>query len=257
MADTVRTDATNLTNLADNTSGDISPQDMRDVYVSLQVPEWVRYTDHRMSDETGHTDDDFFNADSSGDYTTQTVSGSATWTIDRGKLGVKAVSQSADDLSAYLKSITSASAPMTIEARMTHMTSYGQYPMAGIAFTDGTATSSNVVLVHVQGDSTQAAPDVIMDSGTLTDFNADATDVVKQRIATGFGVYYFRLVWVSANTWDAAVSFDGVVWDTESVNLSKTMTPTHFGFVASSDTSGISSQASYDYLRVYDSDLSV
>ena len=232
------------------------------------VPEWMTALAGRVAGETAHTDDDFFGQDSSGDYTEQTVTGTATWTISRGLLSVKANGQSAGDVSAYLKSITSASSPMTIEAAIKSLpltaTTSGDRFQIGFGFTDGTAAASNSAIAAYSTVTDQEAdPDgfVRMSGGTLTDWeNATNTLTRIQRSANPFGLLYMRLIWTAANSFQMALSTDGVSWTALlSTTLSKTITPTHFGFVVASKatTSGEDLITSFDYLRVYDSDLSV
>lgn len=228
------------------------------------VSEWVEYLAARQDDETSHTDDDFFASDSSGDYTTQTVSGTASWSIGRGLLSAYADNQTASDASAYLKSITSASAPMTIETRMTWTHPEDDFPRCGIMFTDGTATTSNCVINCMQGSDVDLEGKTFkVSAGTLTDIQADVSVDYFGGSTNNFhlsdqGVWYMRLIWKSSNTWQASFSLDGVQWFNDGMaNQSKTMTPTHIGFLLT--TSGMNQTyfAKFDYLRVYDSDLSV
>ena len=228
---------------------------------SSSVPEWVAYLAERQSDETPHTDDDFFASDSSADYTEQTVSGTGLWTIGRGVLSCVFDTQTAGDLSAYLKSITSASAPMTIETRMTTFVPTQDFITAGIFFTDGTATGSKSVGIATTGsDGNFQAGSVGWASGTLTSFNG--SEAAMTPAAFGFNgqmaQLYMRAIWKSANTWQFSMGWDSNAWlNNGLVNVSYTMTPTDIGFGVS--TRGHTSEfaATFDYLRVYDSDLSV
>ncbi len=223
----------------------------------LSAPGWVHYLNGRLPDETPHVDDDFFGQDSNGDYTTQTVTGTATWTISRGVLSAKFDDQDASDLSGFLKSITSASAPMTVEARMTFTGFPVDNPVAGIAFTDGTATTSNVAsAVLMNFDTTFITNQARLRHGTMTAMSGSAT--LMTAIGLGVQQVYLRIIWKSANTFQAAISLDGVTWTNQAMsNVSKTMTPTHIGFIASTWANTLEHLASFDYLRVYDSDLSV
>jgi len=224
------------------------------------VPEWVAYLTERQDDEAAHADDDFFGSDSSADYTEQTVSGSAAWTIGRDVLSSVFSGQTAADLSAYLKSITSASAPMTIETRMTLTATPDDFPIGGIGFTDGTGTTANIMGVcWVSADATFLNGGIQLRGGTLTNFDGTPNVVVFN--SPGFSMaltLYLRMIWKSANTWQASISLDGNAWFNRSIaNQSKTFTPTHFGFITTDYGHGSQFAASFDYLRVYDSDLSV
>jgi len=220
------------------------------------VPEWVEYLAVRISDETPHTDDDFFASDSSGDYTTQTVSGSATWAIGRGTLACLFEDQSSGDASAFLKSITSASAPMTIETRMTFHAPNADNPAAGISFSNGTATTSDHAGIEVV---TQGAGSPLIRNieGTWTAYQNSVTNIWANP-PNGLFQIYMRVIWESANTFSGAISFNGSQWfDRGAGTFSQTMTPTHFGFWVTAETEATPHQVVFDYLRVYDSDLSV
>jgi len=224
------------------------------------VPEWVSYLAERQGDESGHADDDFFDSDSSADYTEQTVSGTATWTIGRGLLSVLADDQSSADVSAYLKSITSASAPMTIEARVSYPLAGINNPVAGLVFTDGTATSSNNVFVGVRGATNEVSIEPKFWAGTLTAYQSDlSTDFGPKFYESMPLTLYMRLIWTAANTWQAALSFDSVSWFNGGMSdRSKTLTPTHFGFAVTTEGASYSEfNVAFDYLRVYDADLSI
>jgi len=222
------------------------------------IPEWIEYLAARQSDETAHADDDLFTSDSSADYTTQTVSGSAAWTISRGLLSVKFNSQTAGDLSAYLKAITSASAPITIEARMKswtdHTASY-DYDM-GIIFTSGTATSSFLYgfSYKTQNDAT---PQLLSVDGTLTALTTKRVGS-SSNVPIHTGGLYMRVTWVTANTWAVSWSPDGVSYtDYGMADDTSSYTPTHFGFYVTSGGGTVPTVTAFDYLRVYDSDLSL
>ena len=228
------------------------------------APEWVLYLAGRQPDETAHTDDDMFGSDSSADYTTQTVSGTATWTIGRGVLSVKADDQTLGDVSAFLKSITSASSPMTVETSVQIFApevSASEFAMAGILFTDGTATTSNSAAFALELNGSSSAGQLFERRGTLTDFQADGSTGLTGGLFVGstpFSRAYLRLIWSAANTFEVAVSGDGVTWtDRGATTFSQTMTPTHFGFWVSTQGGNDEFLASFDYFRVYDSDLSV
>lgn len=219
------------------------------------VPDWVVYLIERLAGETGHTDDDFFASDSSGDYTEQTVSGSATWTIDHGLLSAVVDDQSASDAAAFLKSITSASAPMTIETAINMRGIAEDSNTIGLCFTDGTAASSNVA--HAAFFATASNSGLRIRGGTLTDLFATLNNTIQQPTFRFFGdTLYIRLAWTAANTWKAAWSGDGVTWtDYGETTDSFTMTPTHFGVYTTTHGGSNPLLSTFHYFRVADSDL--
>ncbi len=258
MVDTVRTQAALLALLADNSSGDIDPQDIRDMLVTQSTPEWVQHLDHRIVGETVQTDDDFFVTDSSGDYTEQTVTGTAVWTLGGGLASVVYDGQSGGDVAAILKPISDATLPVTIETAFSFVATPQDFTHAGLCFTDGTATSSNVALMRLHRTGNEAT--YRANAGTLTSFTADINNAIANVAdMLPFGMVYVRLVWDATDHFK--VSFgDGVSWtdfDDAGVSFAKTMTPTHFGLHVSTNAAAIANIATFHYLRVYDSDLSV
>lgn len=220
------------------------------------VPEWMTALNHRVAGETAHVDDDFFGQDSSGDYTEQTVSGTATWSIGRGVQSCVFLNQSSLDVAASLKSITSASAPMTIETAIRFPAVAEDNPGAGLLFTDGTATSSNLVFAHMGNAATFGSGGIKLRTGTLTSYATTSDNLHDDIVATG--LVYLRVIWISANTWQASWSMDGNAWINRGIaNRSKTMTPTHIGLAVTAETETLDNMVTYEYLRVYDSDLSV
>ncbi len=258
MVDTVRTLAALQALLADNTAGDISPQDVRDMLVSTWSPEWVQYLQHRMPDETGHADDDFFSSDSSADYTETADSGTAVWTY--GTYDVLSVAFDNQDTTSWatsLKAVPAAGVPITIE---THFMNTGvlneSFNYVGLCFTSGTATSSEIAswgVGHTNVDTTRYGR-----------FSADGNTIASADWAStrgtpdtnrGFGL---RLIWSAADTFAMSVSGDFVNWtDHDVADLTRTFTPTHMGFVVGTYGNVSTSVATFDYLRVYESDESV
>jgi len=71
---------------------------------------------------------------------------------------------------------------------------------------------------------------------------------------------YIRTIWTGANAFEFTFSIDGVTWFKGPVGaLTPTLTPTHFAVWLSTTSFESTDQltASFDYLRVYDADLSI
>jgi hypothetical protein len=223
------------------------------------IPGSIEYLITRLGSESAHADDDFFISDTTANYTTQTVSGTATWTLDANHnlLSAKFNNQSSGDAAAYLKALTSVSAPITIETAVRLLpdglmaTNGTEFAMAGIIFTDGTATTSNSVSVEFTVGS---GPQVAIREGTLTNMAGGSAQTVKGnlfRLQKVFDRIYLRLVWVNATTVTANVSIDGVTWtDFGSADHTITsFTPTHAGFWVSTYAGNDEAYASFDYFR--------
>lgn len=257
MVDTVKTLAALQTLLADNTSGDISPQDIRDFLVSAWSPGWVQYLDHRLPSETAHDDDDFFGSDSSSDYTEVTASGTTTWTYGtNGVLSCKFTNQSNLDWGAALKALTPTSAPVTIETRVTPMILDDGFIAVGLGFANGVTTASTMqaIVLGAAGTGTlgRIAP---TNGGTITNSDWVTHEILNTLVGGGV---YMRLVWEGSNTFSWSVSPDGVSWTAfGDADVTPTLTPTHFGPFVTAYGNNINQAAAFDYLRVYESDLSV
>lgn len=255
MVETVKTQAALLAQMADG--GNNTAEEVRDNIVSGWTPGWVRYLDHRLPSETAHADDDFFTGDSSADYTEVAASGSATWTY--GTLGVLSchfINQSNLDWAAALKALTPNSAPVTIESRVTPMTLDNGFIAVGIGFADGVLTSSTMqaAVLGSAGTGTlgRLAP---TDGGTITNSDWLTHDIPNTFVG---GSIYMRVVWEGSNTFSWSVSPDGVSWTSfGDADVTPTLTPTHFGAFVTAYGNNIRQAVSFDYFRVYESDLSV
>jgi hypothetical protein len=239
--------------LADNTTGDISEADARDVATALfnWIPYLDRYRMGRQAGETDHADDDFFTSYSG--YTEANVTGSATWAVSNNGLTCYFNSQSANDLSVSLKAITAGGPPITIETMFNGSVLDANNPGFGICFTSGTASSSSAFAVGGLANF-----DNVKMTGTLTSMTSTAIT----NIETGFhlsGPTLWRVIWKSADTWAWCISPDGgTTWtDFGESDVASTFTPTHVGFWVTAWGQTTKQVATWAYLRVYEADLSV
>lgn len=263
MVDTVRTLAALQALLADNTAGDISAQDARDVLVSSWTPEWMRYLLHRLPDETPHTDDKFFAPGAGSAYaggTALTVNGTSTWTEGRNLLSQKYSGQNGTnyDIAAQIWSMTPTSAPVTIETHARILSGNGGNASGALflGFCDGTAGSSGVAAGYVKWDSSKIQIMDIGDDFQSPTYNNFANYNVQMAAQLGSGLY-MRAVWTAANTWKWAFSPDGVGWTALArSSYSRTLTPSRFFVGGINIVAGAPAVTAYDYVRVYDADLS-
>lgn len=224
------------------------------IAADMKMPEWMRYLAGRLSDETAHTDDDFFDDDSKG-FTETTVSGTATWTEKYGRASVVFSGQTAGDAAVALYAMTPSSSPVTIETALTRIGIDANYPSIGLCFTDGTTASDNIALVRIVNAVNTGAISIRNCAGTLTSYTTVNT-IVSSHTSMPFMNLGLRFIWKSSNTFQIQFG-DLVSWSTLGfATLSKTMTPTHFGMFVSSQSYAEPSIAGFDYLRVYESDLS-
>lgn len=225
------------------------------------TPEWLEYFNVRQGDETAHGDDDFFTDASKTGITETTVSGTATWTELRDRLSVKYDGQSSGDVAVALKSLTPNSAPVTIETAFSMFGTREDFASVGICFTDGTTASDNIALFRFTEGGTGDTDRFRVSAGTLTSFFGDVNNTVPNRNimeTVPMPFVYVRLVWTGSNAFAVSLSGDGVTWHANdaTATFAKTMTPTHFGPIVSTNSGTVVKSAAFEYLRVYESDLS-
>lgn len=218
------------------------------------TPGWVRYLDHRQPGETPHPVDDFFSGVGlAAAWSEIEVSGTVTPTVDRGLLSLVGEGGTANDMQGVAKAL-GLSAPVTVETstRILASTDTGT-GMVGVGFVDGLTGSDNIYASRYWGDS----GDVATFQGTLTSVDSGGTTIFTRGPFTVHDRIYLRAIWKSANTFTTQVSVDGVSWrDFGLGDRSKTMTPTHVCLFSLDWGAGEPALASYDYLRVYEADLS-
>lgn len=222
----------------------------------LGLPSSLLYLGGRLSTETAHGDDVFFDADPSGTEVTPT--GTATWTVDTAfeQLACVFHTVASNDLAAYLLALTPNSAPVTIESAYQL---YGRLASstktAGIVFSDGVVASSNAIAVWLEPGSD---PLITLRSGTLTNLaTAEGTSAAGPNPA---GRLFLRLIWSAANTFKVQFSptgADGSWTDGGIGSQTATLTPTHFGVWVSASGGTSPGTAVFDFIRVNESDLSV
>lgn len=236
----------------------IKTTELRADVAALQAggaPQWVNYLAARQPDETPHTDDDFFDTDSSGDYTELDIdSGVTDWAINRGRLGCVFSGQTVSDFGAFLKPITSASAPMTIETMMRLDRGDDKFAYAGIVLSDGVTATDAATSAGMIVDVNTVNPQVRHDDGTLTLMASQAIDA---RSFSNPGAVYLQLIWISANSFKIRFSIGGAWVDMGA--QATTLTPTQFGFFATDWGGPVTNKGlvTFEYFRVDDTDKSI
>ncbi len=225
---------------------------------SAQVVSDSRYRDtridalyYRPSSEAVHADDQEFNGALDG--TEVHVTGTRTWKQDLGALAVRFDNVAAQDVVARVWALTPSSPPVTIDTVLNTTLRDENFHQAGILFSNGTASSSNLVLAGIHENAA-----VIINRGTFT--TIENTELASAGMPLWSPTpIYFRLVWTAANTWQMLVSPDGLLFtDFATGDQSFTMSPTHIGVYATNwNASGTPAVASWEYLRVTEADLSL
>ena len=219
------------------------------------VPGWMTYL--QKPDGVSHAyDDEFDGAVLSPDWTEVNITaGPQTNTVERGLLSMKVEGGAVADFQGLLKPLDSLSFPLTIEGAFRLFgTNAGGTTMMGIGFSDGVIAASNLMFARTWS----TVGTVGSMHGTLTAVDSANTTMGTRGGNNVSSHIYFRVVWRSANTFAILVSPDGVTYDDWGLgDVSKTMTPTHFGIACLNWGAADPSFGAYEYFRVYEADLSV
>jgi len=207
--------------------------------------------------DTVHVNDDEFAGTTIDPAWTETVvAGTTTWTQSRGRLSVQFYGQSnAPQMSTILMPL-SVSYPLTIETAMQVRPINVSYCGVGLCFANGTTSASGLLSALYQYSTGDYGYQYFM-AGTLADGN-----VVGNTLQTAseqphpVAFEYMRLVWVAANSFKFLVSHDGVSWADYLGAYAMTLSPTHFGMTVTSWGATAPQMASFEYVRVTQSDLS-
>jgi hypothetical protein len=239
------------------TTGDALVYDGADWVPTRPYPDtWLDALFARPSDETVHANDQEFDGTIGG--TELTVSGTADWLQTGSRLYVEAASQTANDMAARIYSLTPTSAPVTIEAAIQiDRFPAEQFLMVGIFFSDGVTATDNVnTLFAYHQDNANAYLDILPMHGTFTNVATAETGISDQPSLLRV-TFYLRLIWSASNTFKAQYSYNNIWWNNLDMSISDTLTPTHIGVFASTWSDAGPGQATFEYLRVTESDLSV
>lgn len=118
-----------------------------------------------------------------------------------------------------------------------------QYSMTGIVLSEGAQFGSGTqVYMLCWGNGTN------LEGWRGSGWNGATSLMTGYGGPLAVGPAYYRLVYVSANTFKIGISPDGVNW-TYSSTFTQTCTPTHVGFLSSSWAGTHQHVASYEYLR--------
>ena len=142
-------------------------------------------------------------------------------------------------------------APSVGDAYVTCLTLFGQvgvsYVMGGIILSDGTTHGSGNQVFGLFYSETGTSR---QDSETRHHTNwTTAGGVSTTLYTTGMVRTFARLVKLASDTWRTDVSPDGVQWLTGLGTVTKVITPTHVGLLASSWGTSTKGVTSYEFLR--------
>lgn len=248
---------TDIAAIADG--GNNSPADVRTALTSVlsNVPATVQYLTRRLPGETAHALDDFFDDDTlSG--TAVDAGATGTWVEKYGRLGVIANGGGSfpSEPTVRIWPLTGISSPpVTFETRLT-LFSAGNLnltPGVLIGFSNGAVAGSTFAGVFIYRDNGSGRMSFYKQSGT---FNAVVSDGIFTNNVGSRSDILVRAVWTATNTFEYSFSGDGLQWtDKGESSHSETMTPTHF-FVGASSSATLNYPASFDYIRINETDLS-
>jgi hypothetical protein len=237
-------------------AGDNTPSDVRTALTSVldAIPESVQYLRRRLSDETPHALDDFFDSDTLADYTQTTPAGTATPTIGREVLSWVFEDQVAGDMVGLTKAFGAISPPITIETAV-RLFGSNAAKQVGLCFSNGTALSSSYLATLVNASASSGQFTAY--SGTFETVATDHGPYQTAPYTNALGVLFLRCIWKTTNTFKMQMSIDTVTWtDFGEGDMTFAMTPTRIGLVVSSYGSTIPSLATFEYFRVDEADRS-
>lgn len=204
----------------------------------------VQLMAHRPS--RPHVLDDEFDDNLFAGWTKVIPSGTATEVESYSALNVTMTSQLANHCVGYLKSMGTLGVGAMIETAYRSNFNNANYLMSGPLFTDGTAVGSNCIWLM---DFLTTGENHSFRAGTLNNVVTNHFDTAAATQPRGWS--WQRIHWVSANTWRAYWSADGIQWsDFTQGNKTTTLTPTHCGFGVSTWAGAAPAIASIEFFRV-------
>lgn len=194
-------------------------------------------------------DDEFDDGVVDPAWTTLTVTGAQTITENNSKLSVLITTgQTSNDLNALLKAVSlSVGDIYETQTVAAGDTGGSDYVMHGIVMSDGVLSTSNVAAVFLFPPAGALSRNVSLRPGTFTNLGTPSEYALNTTVNHGI---WLRVEYVSANTFRAYFSVDGISWHASSATVTSTMTPTHVGLVWSTwgDTA-VARSASFEYIR--------
>lgn len=157
-----------------------------------------------------------------------TPTGTATWTEAQDLMSALTSGGAASDVPALVKPF-SLSAPVVIEAAVRYYARQTGNGTHGLVFSDGTTDTSNCLVVGFQEASDGQRH--IMRGGTFTALDTSLLSEIRDYRGV-FPWLHVRMTWVSADTWRAEFSPDGVSWVSLGADQAFTLSPTHFGLAS-------------------------
>jgi hypothetical protein len=154
-----------------------------------------------LTQADGVSQGDEFDEDDMSAWTQVTPTGTATWTKARGKMSVLFLSQASQDCAANLLPLGGLTHPLYVVVAVRPLFFNRNFTMVGPVFSDGAATSSNCVwFMPYQDSNTAGAFFISLRSGTFANISTTVSQPASRWAHVGPWAF-FRLDWVSTNTW--------------------------------------------------------
>lgn len=245
----------------DNTAGDISAEDGRDVIEGL-FHHGTGALGQRGDLSSAHADDDEFNVDGSGapaGWTfVQDATPRTTLATRFGRLHFYHTGDlsSAREMEGIIKAVPSGP-PLTIETCLRPTPeALPAAPMIGMVFmnSDGPTWSTGDGLFAGVFNSAQ---NYNVDVRTITNWVIASTNTASEQQPDSLFPLHMRLIWEAANTFTVSLSPDGVAWkhwDSYESSTAVTLTPAFMGlgWTPFNDNATIPWSGYYEYFRVYE-----
>lgn len=178
-------------------------------------------------------DDEFDDGSFSGWTAVQDASPTPTLTEDNDRLSIyHPGGDAAAEMHAWVKART-VSANDWIEIAYYGGAGAQNFNLMGLIFSDGTTYGAGAQVTF--WDSFNQGQWTLMNMTNFNTFGGSINHFLNQYHAPA-SPRFMRLMYLGSNTWRGLISADGITWVNVTGDLSRTLTPTHVGFLVS--TSG-------------------
>lgn len=203
---------------------------------------------HRLSGS--HADDDEFDTDTSGDYTTVAPTGVASWTVGNHTAGCVFNTQASQDIACFLKPITISDGEWIETCVTLNAAQLAAFTFVGLVLSDGTAVGSNAITFSLVHSSTAGQLIARLDIGTINSMTSAVSSVnLDSTMMSGAMRMRLKRISSTAYHWYLSPISGHPVYDWGSASQNPGFTPTHGGLFVSTWAGSHNAAASFDYYR--------
>lgn len=205
----------------------------------------------------GDEDDEFISTELDADWTKVEPTTTSTFSPGQGALSIyNPGGMAASEFGGMVKSFGAGTGAF-IETKVSILAAgngTGSYHPAGLVFTDGSTHGAGGQISFNFALNTSSGLTYVA-LRRWNNWNAYSTQQSQAQIWTDSHELWIRLGYVSANTWRAQYSLDGISWVRavgQTSDWSNTLTPTHCGLWWSDYGASNNMSVVFDHFRIYD-----